>query len=341
MFSTTLSEISFTMAAFQESEHSLNLSILSKSKTKVNQAQDTQDTQDIQDTQDAKQPLIVDPERVQNLLINEPIQTEPFCVAVIEQSQIPSDRCCCNKLPSYPRNWPKIYILKTIISNLLNIGGLISDFLFFYQSLEYNHHFFKNCNDKHKSNDDCSYVPFQIKSGYEARFFFTFSIPILIYILGTTRLYNKEKYKDCFYCIALIGAVIMLCVCFMYKLLIILLAIFRILLVLTLIKLKKIPAEMELFDKNLSNIFLYESLLSSWPLWVLSLIELQKWYNIDLTPSEIMSDYQHSLLAIKVLCTGITILLASDKISAWVFVVDDPKRLIIKCENYPYVPMRL
>ena len=108
-----------------------------------------------------------------------------------------------------------------------------------------------------------------------------------------------------------------------------------------LFKLKKIPVQMELFHKQISNLFFYESFFSSWPLWVISLTELQKWYNGIELDVDIFNYYEHLLLIIKVFCGGILILLTSDKISGWFYAVGDPIKLVIKCKNNPYIPMKL
>ena len=101
----------------------------------------------------------------------------------LPQSSIKKDKCCCDLCPAYPRHWPKTYIIHKTITSLLSIGGLITDFIFLIQSLEYNHHFLKNCFDKHPSNEDCAISPVIVKQDALARFWFTFSMPILMYII--------------------------------------------------------------------------------------------------------------------------------------------------------------
>ena len=263
-----------------------------------------------------------------------------FYVEELPQSLIKNDRCCYNKCPSYPRHWPKTYILHKIITNTLSIGGLVTDFIFLIQSLEYNTHFLKKCFDKDKSDEDCALSPVIVKQDALVRFWFTFSMPLLMYLIFTIYLSKKNKDQtSCYWCMWLFGWIVVLAFCFFYKLAMILLALCNIVVTFSLCGKRKVPAEFEKKDENWSRLFVGESILSSWPLWVISLLDLQKWYNMSIYQH--LPHYDKLLLIIKVIFTGLGILLDSDKLGAYIAYVKDPKVFVIKCKHWNLDPMRL
>ena len=257
----------------------------------------------------------------------------PFYVEELQQSSIKKDRCCNNKCPAYPRHWPKTYISIKIITNILSIAGLITDFIFLIQSLEYNHHFLKNCSKKNRSDEDCAISPVIISQDAQVRFWFTFAMPLLLYFIWVIMSSKRNKDNDNNYCCYyLFGWLIVLLFCFVYKLAMILIALGSILYTLQLCGKRKVSAEFEKKDEWLSKLFFGESIISSWPLWVISLLDLQKWYNLSVYQH--LPHYDKLLLVIKVISTGIGILLDSDKLGAYVAHIRDPLVFIIKCISF-------
>eukprot|EP01084_Bolivina_argentea_P171197 296590_1 len=234
--------------------------------------------------------------------------------------QLPSNTCCCDTLPSYPLYWPKVFSIYLIMTSIARIGGFIMDLTLFYHSIYFDHKF--------------PWLNF--KDELWIRCWLTFMVPY-VYLLFLGMIYGNSlslgNEEAC-------GGIIMLCCCgvclftliaIVYKFGMILLSLIDIFQAISLCRKNLVSNEFLRERQIYSYVFMFESVMSSWPLWILSLVEYQNQYwnhhNYDYKLSHI-----ETLLLVKVICSGITILIGSDRLAAWDQEIGEQKKLAVFCQ---------
>ena len=237
------------------------------------------------------------------------------------------DKCCCDKLPSYPRNWPKIYFIHLILSNINRIVSLSADLGLLYLAVQFNPYFFdfnEYPNGKSETWDRNPWFLFTVKQGETARFMFTV-IPgyiVAFFIVYVYYLYRKNKdkpipccslYFGCFVLISIIlGAILLIVVGTLYKAGLIIYCIYNFKNIKNVIKQEKISIDMQEYFRTFRYIFLCEALISSYWLWIIALVNLQETLdNLDGWTSIDNYSWQTWLDIVKIISTGTYLIYSS------------------------------
>eukprot|EP01084_Bolivina_argentea_P055439 101648_1 len=250
-----------------------------------------------------------------------------------KQSQFPR-KMCCDLIPKYPQNWPKLFATLIVLKNIMRISGLISDFILGFEAMRFNHDLFNFKKDY--SNAISPVLP---KVDASIRFWFTFAPGFIVFIFSSCIF---KKYLD--HCNALACCCSMFCAliwAFGYKVFMILFALYDIWCSYYIFRHSKyIPFDYinSEYNRAKKHIFLFENLVSGWPLWVISLTAFQSLTaenNINYNDSAII------LTIIKIISSGISIVVASDQLGIGVTQVKDRFIQCFICKSHPTQPMQL
>ena len=188
----------------------------------------------------------------------------PCILQLYPQSSILKSDCFCGLSQPYPRYFPKTYFFVSLLSYISKIVSLSTDFVLFYDTLSF---------DLNKSPyvsldmDNLARVIFTVLPGF---------FVLLMYITFTTSFF-KGSNKTCLSrCCCVLSPVFMIIGMPVYKITLIFATLYWIWESRKLLAMKS-QVNSAYIEKRgeRSKAFLFESVLSSWPLLIISLIELQ------------------------------------------------------------------
>ena len=245
-----------------------------------------------------------------------------------------NDYCCNKKLKKYPINYPKTFKFHQFIENWLRILSLSSDLILIYLLIKKN--FVSNLGNIKLSNIEIVRTIFTFLPG--------FFLCILLFILYTICKHDiddgneyESKRKECLKTICV--SLVVLSLIFLYKVLMILVCIYRIYFILKRVQnSKKLSSDVEIKHIIFLYPLLYNTVLSSWPLFIISFIEIITNFNNNL-----LNNIQFIVLFTKIISDGILIFSDIDRLRFWRNSIYDPKILIPVCilhTTRPY-PMRI
>ena len=245
-----------------------------------------------------------------------------------------SDSFLCGIFKGYPLYWPKIYCLKLMITYILRIMSSVSDMVLFVQSVEYNNKFFNNWDTDSKDyNWIETFEPIAFKSDVSARILFTFLPAFLMSWIISFRLNKAFCSNDGNIGIMFLisFAFLFLIMVFVYKVLISLVSLGQLAYAVLLLCHKKgilFSKMIESMNSMFEMIFLQESILSSWPLWLISVLEIQNssYYNGS------KQSLEYYFLVLKIVSAGLSILLEINDTYLWRVITHNKKVFTLKCD---------
>eukprot|EP01084_Bolivina_argentea_P180258 311417_1 len=220
----------------------------------------------------------------------------------------------------YIYNWPKLFAIQLIFISLSRILSLSSDILLLFTSIDY------------EAENENILFPFKFGDGI-LRFILVFGSGIIVVMCFHSMYHSLNKNYRIQCCCLPIKLLIEILI---YKVVMIVYAIYNIIKVITFFtddinsKIKQYIISKKLTETNakLNDLFFIEKMLSSWPLWILSLYELQLFVqNNEQITFEII------LLIVKVCSSGINIIIGSNKLKKLVLCHFREFAILIRCRE--------
>ena len=226
--------------------------------------------------------------------------------------------CGCGK--KYPKYYPNIYLIGLILFNMFRIMSLMMDLILFINCMQYNDHF-----GNFGNNQVRNYIPFTIEFHDRWRVVLTlyFGIIFFGYIC-----YHIPKSFCGWHLICSVPILLIVNVLF-YKGILIILLMFRIYLYCQYAgKYKIITNAIENRLNKFEIIIILEEIFSSWPLFIVTLIDFQDTYAIfsNVTVTE-------TIYILKLVFALITIIVDSNDVFQYISSLIEKKILVITCEN--------
>ena len=259
-----------------------------------------------------------------------------------------SDTHLCDSIKGFPIYWPKLYTMILIFTNVIRLVNEILDMQLFIQTIEYNDKFF-NFEDGAPESQFELLSPLTVNSNVTARFVFTFvpsffaTVVLFVYMNKVASGESSERGVILYVCFVFTVFIM----AFIYKIilsLIILYQLYQIIIKLWFIdiiyfkkasKISNISQVLHEIDSNktFTIIFLMESMFSTWPLWIITLLELQNNDNGNVFNNS-KTGATYTALMLKSVFGALSILSEMKKISVWRYCTTNRKIITLQCGNH-------